>query len=365
MKVGLKLAAVVLAVILYNVIYIPAGIRKIEENALKTSKENLTVLYEAERYYKRKTRKYTDNFDTLKHFIDTDTLLQNRIQLVKLTKSLVNTIDSYLDLEDINFTASMYKMKQSSEIIAKILDEVKDEYRSTPEISELADELYTLITSLPDDNEYTNLNSVTANVDSILRVKIEISGYPLQKASTDLITFSEYVTTLMDEMEISSYKNTWLGIEKDLKLISDRMSAPGMKPQSKTNRLNKQIGVILENLDRLANRNKSEVQAELALNHKEFSDVRDSFADAANFTLTQRGGRPFLNEQLTIISRLNENTILAPPLDGAKYIMELEQRGFKISCPNTTGTITHTLMFSQHYKNYGFVSNQGKSWDQK
>ena len=126
MKVGLKLAAVVLAVILYNVIYIPAGIREVEESALKTSKENLTVLYEAERYYKRKTRKYTDNFDTLKHFIDTDTLLRNRIKLVKLTVNLVKTIDSYLDLKDINFTASIYKIMQSSEIISKILDEVRD-----------------------------------------------------------------------------------------------------------------------------------------------------------------------------------------------------------------------------------------------
>lgn len=364
MKVGLKLASVLLAVILYNVIYIPAGIHEVEKEVFESSRENLNVLYEAERYYKRKTRKYTDNFDTLKHFIDTDTLLQNRIKLVALTSDLVTTIDSYIDLKDVTFVSSIYKIRQSSEIIAKIFDEVKDEYRSTPEISELAEELFTLINSLPDDNEYQNFNSVSANVDSILRVKLAVSGYVLQKASNDLITFSEYVMNMMDDIETSELKNTWLGIEKDVKLISERMLAPGMKPQSKTNRLNKQIGVIIENLDRLSSRNKAAVRTTLESKHQNFTSIRDTFAEAVNFSLSQRGGQPFLNEQQTIISRLNEKTIMAPPLDGAKYIMELEQRGFKISCPNSSGTITRSMVFSQHYKNYGFVSNQGKSWDE-
>ena len=362
MKIALKLAIVLLCVALYYVIYIPVGIRQIEKNVYDESREKLTILYEAEKYYKRKTRSFTDNFDTLLTFIKQDTLLQNRIRLVNLTKELVSTVDQYVDKSREEFTSSVFKVSESSGTISNLMDEIRDEYQSTPQIVELADKLYNTIIAANEDDAYLKFNTVKNHIDSIFKVKIDVAEFKLMNASTNLISYSEMVMENMDGMELEEISTLWNGISEDLKTLEELMTAPGMKVQSKTNRFIKQAGIITENIDRLKGKSMAAEKTELQRRHNLFVAARDKFASGENFLLATRYCRPQLDEWEEFISKLDENTIVAPPLN-KRYTIALEGRGYKISCPNETGKITHHGVFSQTYRNYGYVTNQGRSWD--
>jgi hypothetical protein len=353
-----KVGIVLLGFALYYVIYKQYEISEIEKQVLNDSRLKLSILKEAEAYFNRKTRRYTENFEEILTYIQADSVLKNREKRVKLTNKLASTVDTYVSN---NVTVSLRKIKDSSHTIKIILDEIRDEYQSTPDVVLAADELYNKLEGSLISNELVNFNIAAANLDTLFQVRIDISEHILQNAVEKILTKSEFVVEHIGLIEIGALKNFWEIIEKDLEKITKLLNRPNMIIEVKSARYNKQAGIVSENIAKLRSYNLENEKAEVVTFHSKLVSLKSEFIEASNFALTLKAGKPALEEAESLLLQLNEDTQFAPPLKDKKFIFELTVEGYKISCPNKKGEISHGI-FNQKYRNYGYVTNLEKSW---
>lgn len=137
-SIVLELIIVLLVAALVAVILIPGKIWKEQEQEEITAHTNMTAIYEALKYYKQLTGKYTADPAELLNTIRADSNLMRKQKVVNYTRELIRNFNSYLN------NPYVYNIMRIKMNVTQIIDDLESNryhFLTIDEINNEANEL--------------------------------------------------------------------------------------------------------------------------------------------------------------------------------------------------------------------------------
>lgn len=224
-----KILIVVLVVVLIFIILIPAEIWE-QENLERTSAQyNMTSIYEAEKFYHRKTNQYTTDKDKLLKIIREDSTLKQVQQLVNYTQALKNKLDAYLNIP---YLKNLLIIDQNIATISE--DLVKNErwFKSSEEILSKAENLGLRLLSLNNELNYPNYTETVNILDTLYQLRRDLSDYNLQTAASKCADLSGRLNTYLPGTEFEDFKTEWDELFSELTSFRKEVDQTGISKQT-------------------------------------------------------------------------------------------------------------------------------------
>lgn len=361
-KYALRVAIVLLTIAIYLVIEKQAEIRDQEDSARDLSRERMSILKEALNHYAQVNKQYTNNFDTLLYVIETDSILNQKKELVGLTTELLNEIST---AQENPLLMNVFEIKKAIKELKAILEEVSDQYRQSTEVMEKTLQVSEDIQSFEIQNDFFDFASLLGVSDSINYLSIEIGQFTLQGAVDQTKNYFTLFKSHAPNANINGVAKYWADIQTQLRELEVALTAPGMEVQVFTNRYLKHNEIIQKRLTDLQGLNINSEIAKFDQYQSQVTKLGDRFV-ADHFMISSRSALKGLEKDEQVLVQINANTIFAPPLMEKKFTIEItnDGLGYKISCPNPVETVEFSVgLFSQRYKNYGSIDTGEKSWE--
>jgi hypothetical protein len=371
--IALKAVIAILLVLLYFVIDIPAEIRVDENHAKSLSRKRMEVVAQAQKLYRTKNGKYTENYDLLLNAVISDTILNEKDSRVKLTKELLNKINKY---NNVKASDAILNISRSREEILTILDEISDDYKTYEDIANLNEQTVAEINRFKLVDLFQNFNYVSRSLDSLDLLTINIEKYSLQSGAERAMMLSSVVIEYLATIELKNVSNIISKISGQL-LELEKQMVSNSKPQNKTDRYKKFLERLQSNFSVLQSLNLQAESAELKKEQMDIVTTKDKYVNEY-FTITSNRAILGLEEDEVLLIEMvkqGEKIFQAPPFaegfeeytsEIKKFKITLDDRGYsyEISCPNDTeGKLSKNVFFSLSYQNYGNIKNDVMSWE--
>jgi hypothetical protein len=216
---------VVLIAGLIAVILIPGKIWEQESADKLDAQNNMSSIYEAERYYHLVNGEYTVEPGKLMQLVSSDSALFVRQQVVNYTRTLMSHLDAYFKITMIK---TLSEINQNFSNIADDLDANEIYFKAVPEI---ADESTQLIVDMKGAymNGFDDLRLSLHMLDSLTRLKRDFSDYTLQTDAVKSLGLTDTINTLLDGIDMKAVFNTWGPISKRLEAFSKKVNRTVIK----------------------------------------------------------------------------------------------------------------------------------------
>ena len=371
--IALKAVIVILLVLLYFVIDIPAGIRVDENHAKSLSRERMEIIAQAQKLYKTKNSKFTDNIDLLLNTVISDTVLNEKDSRVKLTRELLDKINTF---NSVKAAEAILYISKSREEVFTILDEISDEYKTKENIANLNDQIINELNRFKVVELFQNYNYVSNSLDSLDELTINVERYSLQSAVERALMLSSVAIEYLPTIEVNNVNDIITKISNQL-IELENLLVSGPKKQNKSDRYKKFLERIQTNFAILKPLNLQAEAAELKKRQADITSTKDKYINEY-FTITSKRAILGLEEEELLLIEMikqGEKVFEAPPFatgfedysaEVKKFKLTLDDRGYtyEITCPNEgEGNLSKNLFFSLKYQNYGNVKNGVLSWE--
>ncbi|GEM_PF-1725742 len=225
LTVILNLLIVILLAGLIAVILIPGKIWKQEAKDKQRAQDNMSSIYEAERYYHLITDKFTSDPGELLSLVHGDSALLIRQQVVNYTRTLVGHVDSY-------FKITLIKtLSEINQNFANIVDDLDANEIYFKVESEILDESKKLIVDMNGaySNGFTELNTTLHMLDSLSQMRRDFSDYSLQTDAAKSLALTDTINALLEAIDMDAVYNVWKPLSKRLDAFSNKVNRTVIK----------------------------------------------------------------------------------------------------------------------------------------
>jgi prefoldin subunit 5/competence protein ComGC len=312
----LKIVIVLLVVAMIIVIILPGQIWQEEDVVMETSRNNMSTLFEAHKYYFGLKGTYTANDEDLILTVQNDSALLKRQIVVNHTTRLKNAMERFLSDPAIK---NLYDISSNLKNIEDDLVNNKRFFRTIEAIDREAEELKRQISSLRSGIQFEKYVVVVTDLDSMWQLRRDLTDYSLQSAARLAGSFSEDISRGLPSIDFSSMNQIWQPLSSK---ISDLMSAV------EGSRLKQLTSVS----DRVADFQRD---ASSGFSYFLTNTVEDSYSDASSdlatvyneflsdFLITEEYSQYTLNETDSLLINISDRSFFTPR-DQLKYIFSVD-----------------------------------------
>ncbi|GAB4336068.1 MAG: hypothetical protein Kow0037_16770 [Calditrichia bacterium] len=326
----LEILVVLTALLLLSVLIVPNQIWEEEEAVTKTCRENLTSLYEAERFFMKGTGEYTDTLSKVLSYVQADSGLQQRQTLVSLTRSMMQVVDNVLNVSAVH-NVSMIS-KAAYEITGDLLGN-RRYFQKYENLLNASQEISREMAQFDSSSAFPNFCKVKLFVDSLVMLRDKVSDYPLQNGVLHASVYVDTINAYYSQLEKEALSQFWKAeYEKILNLTQEIRKTDIVKVSSVADRLKKFIDRINTALNDLNNAPASDMNV-LASEAQNLKGLHEKFLSPEFFMLTKRYGLTALSETDSILINFSEKQFTCPDAQ-QPYLVDRVGNQLIVECPN-------------------------------
>ncbi|OPX35530.1 hypothetical protein B1H10_01005 [candidate division KSB1 bacterium 4484_188] len=330
----LGILIVLMALLLVAVILVPDKIWKEEAQITNQSRANMTAVYEAEQFYYKTHREYTDSIPKLLEFVRNDSTLQQRQTLVSLTRSFMKVVDNIMNISSIKQISNL--SQAAFEITGDLLGNRRYFRKYTEQNFEgISLEINREMMRFDSSAAFPNFCRTKLFVDSLRNLRDKISDYPLQNGILHAIHYADSLKTYYGSIEKDAVTEFWNGEYKKINDFIGAINKTDIKSVSSVgDRLKKFIDRISTSLDAINAANSEADLNKIVSESKNLSELHQKFLSPKFFILTKRYGLTGLNETDSILVNLREEQFYCPD-SKLPYIIDTSYQGkLTVESPN-------------------------------
>ncbi len=351
----LKIVIIFLIVAMVIVIILPGQIWQEEDMVRNTSRENMSTLFDAHRYYYGLTGNYTTNEEELILTVQNDSALLKRQIVVNHTTRLKKALEKFLMDPAIK---NLYAISSNLKNIENDLNANKRFFRIIEEIDQESEELKMKISSLRSGIQFEKYLIVVTDLDSMWQLRRDLTEYSLQSAARLASSFSVDITRDLHAIDFSSMNQIWQPLSSR---ISDLMSeVEGSRLKSITS-VSDRVADFQRDasygfsyfLTNLTGSSYSEASEDLANVYREF---------LSDFLITEDYAQYTLGESDSLIINISERSFYTPRGQLQYIVSTADSAGIRVEDPtlldelksmteNSTNNIKQ-LQFMAAFENY-------------
>jgi hypothetical protein len=324
-SIVLKIVIVLLVLVLWQVISIPAKIWSEEEMLENTSHNNMVTLYEAQVYRYNQVKSYvpSDSLENLLAFIKADSALNVRQKIGRLTHVLNDSINRILNVPTIK---AMIPISRS---LREINGDLEFNTRYFLRYDNIMAEKEAIVENMMAINgaDFPNFSKVRNYIDSLSTLQERINERTLQNAAQSAQLYVDSILTYLPNMELDAVQSYWSGQYDQINnFIKEIKKTDIMKQSSVADRLKKFIDRVNTAMKTLAQINRQNDVTELQKYKSGITNVYNMFLQPENFLVSQNTGMLQLNEIDSLLVKFNEQTFYDPDdFDGVqRYIIAFD-----------------------------------------
>lgn len=327
----LKAVIILLVFLLVVVIAVPEKIWTEEDKITNQSRHNMLNIFEAEQFFHRKTGEYTPNLDTIMTVIESDTNLQQRKRLVKLTNDIYDIIEKTLDIPTI------YSILTISKSVSEVQGDISGNERyfeKYKDLNKTKDEILMNLTRFDSSAAFPQFCFAKGFIDSLNDLKNRINEFRLQNAAYLAQNHLDSIKILLPKVEINTVKEFWDNLNNKITNLIKEANKTDLKIVSNiidrllrfNDRINSSMQILI----------KAKTQSDLnELNNliAKMRTVYQNFISSENFQLTQRFGLLELTDVESTLLEFGPENFNGP--DSKKpYIVDVNNNQLTIESPN-------------------------------
>ncbi|RLD16704.1 hypothetical protein DRI50_01165 [candidate division KSB1 bacterium] len=212
-SIVLEILIVILTAALVAVILIPGKIWKEEALEEKTAHDNIMSIYEAEKYYKNLTGKFTTDPAKLIETIHSDSNLIRKQKVVNYTRELIREFDKYMNNPLIK---NIVRIKKNVDQINDDLESNQYNFKSYKEINDEANELKIQLNNFMNAPEYPEFVRLVSYLDSLMDIRQTLTDFTLQVNALRIKNVTDSIQTYLPKVNIESVNNKWAPLSQRL-----------------------------------------------------------------------------------------------------------------------------------------------------
>jgi len=329
-SIVLELIIVLLVAALVAVILIPGKIWKEQEQEEITAHTNMTAIYEALKYYKQLTGKYTADPAELLNTIRADSNLMRKQKVVNYTRELIRNFNSYLN------NPYVYNIMRIKMNVTQIIDDLESNryhFLTIDEINNEANELKIQLGNFLNSPTTPDLVKVFSYVDSLNQIKQTLTDYSLQVNTLKIISVIDSLEKYLQNVDQNKAKESWQTLSQRIQEFDKNVKrSPINRVSSVADRVEdfrKRVDDSFEKLSML------DLQAELAsirgINQK-IKEMYQKFLK--DYNVTSQLALSKLSEADSLIVHLTEKNFYSP-VNGQMYklLFDADSQFVKVESP--------------------------------
>ena len=356
----LKLLIVVCALALWQVISLPGKIWSEEQHLEKTSRDNMNSIYEAQMYYYGKTKRFMpeDSLEYLVDFIKSDSALNQRQKIGRLTHVLNDSVNRILDVPTIR---AMIPISSSLREISGDLEFNTRYFERHDNIMEHKAKVVENLNKITASAEFPNFSKLRNYIDSLSTLQERMNEYKLQNVAQMAQRYVDSMVVYLPKIEMDRVQSYWSGQYSLINdMVKDIKKTDIMQVSSVADRLKKFIDRINTAMSELATLNRQQDVNTLQKYKSGVGKVYNTFLEPDNFLTTENNGIMQLNEIDSILVKLDKSNFYDPDVfDGEqKYLVSYEEgsSNLTVESPNLLDNFQNELKSaSQPLMNIPFV----------
>ncbi|MBN2366302.1 MAG: hypothetical protein EH225_10115 [Calditrichaeota bacterium] len=327
----LEILIVLMALLLVAVIIVPNQIWKEEEKITQTCRNNLTSLYEAERFYYQHNNVYTDSLSKMLAFVQSDSGLNKRQTLVSLTNSFTQILDNILSVPSVN-NISVISTAQF-EITGDLVGNERY-FRKYEGVTETSREIIRDLNRIDSSASFPNFSKVKLFVDTLRYLKESVSDYSLQDAILRAINAVDSMKLYYPKIEREAFDQFW---DEEYRKISTFISEIRATDISKVSTVPDRLRKFIDQINsKVQDLNTSNIQSDiekLEVERKNLDELHQKFLSPEFFMLTKRKSLTKLIETDSLLINLSQDNFICPDAETV-YIIDTTQARLIVECPN-------------------------------
>ncbi len=326
----LEILIVILTAALIAVILIPGKIWKEEAREELQAHHNMTSIYEAEKYYKKLTGKFTTNPGQLIETIHADSNLIREQKVVNFTRKLMMKFDRYLHNP---YIYNIIKIKQNIDQIYDDLESNRYNFRTIEAINNEANEIKVQLKEFLNTPEQPYFPVVLKYIDSLLDIRQTLTDYSLQVNALRIANVTDSLQKYLPMVNMVKLSISWdplsERIQKFIKTVKHselvRVTSVADRVQDFKNNVDKAFKTLTD-LDANA-----EI-AKLKANSEELDALYQEFLK--NYNITSELALSKLPEADSLIIHLTEENFYSPVNHQMyKLLFENDSQFVKVESP--------------------------------
>ncbi len=327
----LEILIVLVSLLLIAVIIIPNKIWEKEEKVTKACRNNLTTIYEAERFFYRATESYTDTLSKLLTFVQNDSGLQQRQSIVSLTRSFIQVVDNILSIPSIEQISTI--SQAAFEITGDLIGNERY-FRKYENVASLSKEINHEIMQMDSSATFPNFSRVKLFVDSLRSMKEKVSDYSLQNSVLHALNYVDSILVYFPQYEKSDFTDYWNAEYKKINSLIDAIRKTDIvKVSSVHDRLKKFIDRINTSVNTLNNTDLSLDQNQLQSERENMAALHEKFLSPEYFMISKKYGLTALSEVDSLLINFTEENFSCPDCQ-EPYIISIDSNKITVECPN-------------------------------
>lgn len=304
----LELLIVILAVALIAVIIIPGKIWDQEKKEEKTAHNNISAIYQAEKFYHHITDQYTTEPGELLAILEKDSTLKQKDKVVNYTRDLSRKIDNYLTVP---YIKAIREINQNMANIQEDLESNQRNFKAYEDIKNEAEYLKMQLGQLNVSAQFPNYVSASAYLDSLVNLSKSLTDFKLQVAGAKAKNYTDTLQALLPNIKLADIKAQWTPLSERLgKFIKMVKGSDVVKVSSVADRVKDFKQAVEENFNRAEKTNVEQDLQNAQQVHQELVDLHQTFLK--DFIVTTKLALLRLSEADSLVLHLTQDNFYSP-----------------------------------------------------
>lgn len=319
----LKIVIVLLIIVTILVIKIPNDIWKKEARIQEQCRDNITSIYDAYTYYYHVHGEFIQDKDQLIASIQNDSTLMKRHKIVSYTKRLLEATELFMHIPLITDLQGIHSN------FLDIVDDISanDRYfKGYSEIDDLAQNIMRSLSGINLGSEYEKYRIVSAALDTLWQVRLNLSDYPLQVAAMHLSLLADKAASNVGVVNFSDLENLWKPINDNITVLIKKINSEEQL-RVQTN-IVYQLSDFQDKINGIfSNRKNYDFNTNVQLAESGKENIKQVYQEfLSDFLITENVAQFRLSDEDSLLINLSESNFYTP--SGQKpYIITLMDSG--------------------------------------
>ncbi len=329
-SIVLEIIIVILVAVLIAVILIPGKIWKEEAREEKIAHDNIASIYQSEKFYFRKTQKYTEDPAELLRVVRQDSSLLQKQQIVNYTREINRLIGDYLQIP---YIKSIVLIDKNMTSILEDLEGNKRNFKAFENIKNEADNLKLQLTQLHRSSNFPNYVNAATYLDSLVGIRTAITDFSLQNVASRAKTLTDTIQVVLPNIKIMEYRKEWKPLNDRIKKFVKRVLRSDLtKVTSVGDRVRDFRELVDRGFDRISKIDIQKSIDQAAAQNQKIDQEYNKFLK--DYIVTSKLGLYRLSTADSLVLHLTEDNFYSPVTKGMyKIIIDKDSAAVKVESP--------------------------------
>ncbi len=314
-----KILIVLLVLAMIIVIILPGKIWDEEAMDQETSQGNMATLYDSHKYFYNLKSYYASSDEELISTVQNDSALIKRQIIVNHTTRIKEAMEAFLNNPPVNNLHDIYSNLKN---IEDDLNANKRFFRTIEQIDQEAEEIKLQLATFRSGVEFEKYHLVILDLDSLWRLRRDLTDYSLQSAARLASSFSRDVANDLPNIDFTAMYQLWSPLTNR---ISDLMNEVNSTKLKSLTSIADRVADFQRDADDgfsffLNNNSGTSFNGVTAASEDLIAVYREFLSD---FLITEEYSQYILTESDSLLINISENSFYTPR-DHQRYIVTLD-----------------------------------------